>query len=159
MEAWSPITINKVNDDTGDLTALFPPSCAAETPAGTTAGSLRRKSTAGCLYRVEVVTTDAAGGIIEIWDIDGLSEGANNNTSTGSAMTNTYKNSKVTLKQAKLLWKQNFKGDAASRAAIFQGNLPFTRGLAARYINAAGTSVIVNIVADGGYLKTEICGV
>jgi hypothetical protein len=147
-----------VDDNTKDLTALFPGGCTAENPAGTTAGSLRRKSTAGCLYRVEVFTSDAAGGTIEIWDIDGLSEGASNNTSTGTALTNAYKNSKVTLGQARLLWTQNFKGDAGSRAAIFQGNLPFVRGLAARYINAAGTSVTLNIVADGGYMKTQICG-
>ena len=156
MEAWAPITVNKVNDANGDLTALFP--AGATTESGTTKGSLRRKSTAGCLYRVEVFTSDAAGGLIEIWDIDGLSEGASNNTSTGTALTKAFKDSKVTLGQAKLIWTQAFKGDAGTRAAIFQSHVPFLRGLAARYINSAGTSVTLSIVADGGYMKTTICG-
>jgi hypothetical protein len=156
MEAWSPITIAKVADDTGDLTALFPPSCTAE--SGTTQGSLRRRQTQGTLYRVEVFTSDAAGGIIEIWDLDGLSEGATNNISTGAALTNAFKTAKATLGQARMIWTQNFKGDAASRAAIFTGHVPFSRGLCARYINAAGTSVKISIVADGGYVKTTICG-
>ena len=103
-------------------------------------------------------TTDAAGGIIELWDIDGLWEGAANNTSTGDTMTAAYKTAKAALGQARLLWTQNFKGDAASRAAIITGNVPFVRGLAARYINAAGATCTINIVLDGGYLKTLFCG-
>lgn len=158
MEAWSPITINKVSTTNGDLTALFPSSCPAQTPAGTTQGSLRRRSTAGVLTRVEVFTADASGGVIEIWDVDGLYEGAQNNTSTGVLISNTYKDGKAAMGQAKLLWTQNFKGDAGSRAAIFTGMLPFVRGLAGRYINSAGTSVTLSIVADGGYMVTTICG-
>lgn len=158
MEAWAPITVAKVNDDTGDLTALFPPNCPAITSPGTTAGSLRRRSTAGTLTRCEVFTSDSSGGIIEIWDIDGLWTGPDNNTSTGTAMTNSFKNWKQGLGQAKMIWTQNFKGDAASRAAIFTGNVTFSRGLAARYINSAGTSVKISLVVDGGYFLSEICG-
>jgi hypothetical protein len=158
-QAWSPIVVTQVNNDAGDLTALFPPECTVENPAGTTAGSLRRRQTQGSLYRVEVFTTDAAGGIIEIWDMDGLAEGAANNVSTGSTVTAAFKTAKAALGQARMIWTQNFKGDAASRAAIFTGHAIFTRGLFARYINAAGTSVTLSIVADGGYCKTEICGV
>ena len=157
-QAWSPITVLKVDDNTKDLTALFPPECTAETPAGTTQGSLRRRQTQGTLYRVEVYTSDAAGGVIEIWDLDGVWEGATNNTSTGTAITNAFKTAKASQGEAKLIWTQNFKGDAASRAAIFTGNATFMRGLAARYINAAGTSVTLSIVADGGFCKTTICG-
>lgn len=157
-QAWSPITVAKVDSDAGVLTALFPPECTAENPAGTTQGSLRRRQTQGTLFRVEVYTSDAAGGIIEIWDIDGVWEGADNNTSTGSTVTNAFKATKAAMGEAKLMWTQNFKGDAASRAAIFTGHATFSRGLCARYINAAGTSVTLSVVADGGYCKTTICG-
>lgn len=156
-QAWSPITVSKVNDNTGVLTALFPPECTTESGL-TTKGALRRRQGQGTLFRVEVFTGDAAGGTIEIWDCDGLAEGASNNVSTGSTVTNTYKNEKAALGEAKLMWTQNFKGDAASRAAIFTGHATFSRGLMARYINSGGTSVTLSIVADGGYFKTQICG-
>jgi hypothetical protein len=119
---------------------------------------LRRRQNSGTLFRCEVKTTDAAGGTIELWDLNGLWEGATNNASTGTALTNAFKNTKAAMGEAKLIWTQNFKGDAASRTAIFTGHASFTSGLCARYINAAGTSVIVNIVADGGYFKSTICG-
>jgi hypothetical protein len=105
-----------------------------------------------------VKTNDAAGGTIELWDLNGVWEGANNNTSTGTAMTNAFKNTKAGMGEAKMIWTQNFKGDAASRTAIFTGHASFLSGLSARYINAAGTSVTISIVADGGYFKSTICG-
>jgi hypothetical protein len=158
MEAWAPITLAKVNDDTGVLTALFPPNATAEA-GGTTAGSLRRKQTQGILYRLEVYPSDNAGGIIEIWDIDGLSEGLNNNVSTGTSMTNAYKNEKQALGQAKLIWTQSFSGDTGDNVALFKQQVPIMRGLAARYINPVGTACTLSIVADGLYVKTTICGV
>jgi hypothetical protein len=158
MEAWTIITLNKVDNTNGVLTALFPATCPVFNPAGTTAGSKRRRQTAGTLCRCEVKTVDAAGGQIFLYDVDGLFEGADNNVSTGDTMTAAFYASKVALGQAKLLWTQNFKGDAGSRAAIFQGLLPFTRGLAAQYVNAAGTSATISLVVDGGYFVSEICG-
>ena len=158
MEAWAPITLNKVNDDTGDFTALFPASCTAESGA-TTQGSLRRRSTAGTLYRVEIYSSDGAGGVFEIWDLDGLHEGLTNNTSTGSTMTNAFKNQRVALNQAKMIWTQMFSGDEGSYKATFKCHVPFLRGLAARYINSAGTACTVSLVVDGGYYKSDINGV
>jgi hypothetical protein len=155
MEAWTIIALAKV--DSTVLTALFPTNCPTIL-AATTAGSLRRRQTAGTVYRVEVKTVDAAGGQIYLYDCDGLAEGAANNVSTGSTVTEAFYTAKVAAKQGKLLWTQNFKGDAASRAAIFQGNLPFTRGLMAQYVNAAGTSATISLVVDGGYVVTEVCG-
>lgn len=158
MEAWAPITLTKVDDDNGNFTALFPPNCTTEAGA-TTQGSLRRRSTAGTLYRIEVYSSDAAGGVIELWDLDGLYEGVNNNTSIGSTMTNAFKNQRVAMGQAKLLWTQMFSGDEGSCKAIFKCHVPFVRGLAARYINPVGTSCIISLVVDGGYYKSEINGV
>jgi hypothetical protein len=158
MEAWAPVILNKVDDDTGDLTALFPPSCSTE-PGNTTAGSLRRKQTSGKLYRIEVYASDNSGGVIEFWDIDGVSEGLSNNISTGTQLTNAYKNEKVSLKQAKMIWTQSFSGDTGDAIVKFKQPVPIIRGLAARYISPTGVSCTISIVADGCYLKTEICGV
>lgn len=144
MEAWSPITINAVADDTGNLTALFPPNC---TPG---AGNLVRKQTSGTLVRCEVYTNDAVGGVIELWDING-GEAVN----SGTTISNTYKNAEQAAGRAKLLWKQAFKGDSGSRAAILTAAIPIMRGLAARYINNGGATATLSIVADGCYIKTE----
>lgn len=157
MEAWAPVTLAKVDSDSGDLTALFPPSCSSEAGA-TTQGSLRRRQTSGTLYRIEVYASDSAGGVIELWDIDGLTEGASNNISTGTAMTNAFKNSKAALGQAKMIWTQSFSGDTGDAVVYFKNPVPIMRGLAARYINESGTACTLSIVADGCYLKTTICG-
>lgn len=158
MQAWAPISVSAVSSATGNLTALFPATCTVISSPGTTPGSLRRRQTAGVLTRCEVFTSDAAGGTIEIWDVDGLWEGANNNVSTGTTLTNSYLTAKQALGEARMIWTQAFKGDSGSRAAIFTAHCPFSRGLAARYINSGGTSVTLSIVADGGFMKIEIAG-
>lgn len=156
MEAWAPLTLSAVAAN-GVVTQLYPSHCAAGDVA-TTAGSWRRRPTQGNLYRIEVFTSDAAGGVIELYDIAGEEEGANNNVSTGTSMTDAYLDAKIAANTAKMIWTQNFKGDAASRSALFSVHVPFLRGLAARYVNVAGTSVQLSVVASGGYMRVQMMG-
>jgi len=157
MEPWAPITITAVADANGAMTQLFP-SWVSAGSGSTAAGTEVRRPAPGVLFRVSVITTDAAGGTIEIWDVAGEAEGAQNNSDTGTALSAAYVAAKVTAHKGKMLWKQNFKGDAGSRSAIFASHVPFLQGLAARYINAAGTSVELSLVVDGGYVKHTHAG-
>jgi hypothetical protein len=156
--AWSPLTLTEVAA-AGDLTQLFPSQVTAG-DAGTTFGSQRRKASSGVLLRAEVYTVDGVGGEIELWDVAGLTEGANNNVNTGTALTDAYLQAEIAAGRARLLWTQGFAGAVGSRYPVFNQRVPFMRGLAARFISAApaGKTVQVSVVADGGYVKTTMAG-
>ncbi|UOF77054.1 hypothetical protein [Caudoviricetes sp.] len=154
---WGGTVLTNVAS-TGNLTQLFPSTVTAGTTA-TTAGSQRRRATEGQLFRAEVYTSSDAGGTIELWDIGGVSEGASNNINTGVTLTNAYLVAQQALGKARLIWSQNFKGDAGAEKAKFDTNTPFMWGLAARFIAAETSTITLHIYAGGGYQKTEICGV
>ena len=156
MEPWSPLTLTAVAAN-GDITQLFPSNCAAGSGA-TSSGTLRRQPTEGILYRCEVMPSDSYGGVFELWDVAGATQGGSNNVDTGTALTDSYVDAEVAAGRGKLIWKQSFKGDAGARAAVFTQRVPFLRGLAARYVDSAGGDCTVSLVVDGGYRKTEISG-
>lgn len=120
----------------------------------TTSGTEVRKPTEGVLFRAEVATDGTNGGVIEVWDLNGADGGADVNTAT--VITDAQRAAAVTLGKARLIWTQNFTGSSGARMAITRA-VPFMHGLAARYINGAGTCTL-NLLVDGGGLKTTISG-
>lgn len=142
----------------GNLTQLFPASCTVGTGA-TTAGTEVRQPCEGQLMRAEVYPSANLGGIIELWDIKGLDEGASNNTNTGATLSNAYLVAQQALGKAKLIWSQNFKGDAGLPKVIFDQNVPFMNGLAARFVSAETGTCTLTVTAGGGFRKITICGV
>ena len=161
-QAWSPMILTNVAA-AGDLTELFPdfvtPGVATNNP-----GDLRRKTTEGVLHRVDLSPIDQFGGYFELWDVGGRPydfAGANN-INTGTAITDAYLLAEKAAGRAKQIWRIDFKGDSGLMTKTFATRVPFSHGLAGRYVNTdetAGTVEInINIVAEGGYLKFGVSG-
>lgn len=160
-QAWGPNTLVNVASSAGDLKQLFPAFVSAGT-GGTSTGTERRKCTEGVLYRIDIDPADAVGGVFELWDVAGRPYGISNNIDTGTALTDAYLLSEQTAGRARLIWRTDFKGDAGLTTKTFATRVPFSFGLAGRYVNTvdpAGTkSIYANIVAEGGYSKYSISG-
>jgi hypothetical protein len=150
--AWADVALTAVAA-TGDLTQLFP-TFAAVGSAATTSGALRRRACEGTLLGCEVEPDGANGGELELWDLNGADVGANVNTAV--AITNAQLVALQALGLARLMYSQKFTATAGARLA-FSHAIPFSKGLAARYVSATGTCEL-NLRVDGGYRYTEICG-
>lgn len=161
MQPWSPITLLSVNSATGNLVQLFPDTCTAGSGA-TTPGTLMRQACEGVLYLADIMPATLDGGELELWDVFGLLEGGSNNVNTGTALTDAFLTAQKAKGQARLIWKQGFKGDTGTTNKSFKQRVPIMWGLAARYINtgiAAGAGqIIVSIVASGCFRKIETAG-
>jgi hypothetical protein len=144
----------------GNITQLYPASATAGS-GGTTAGTERRRPTAGTLYTAQVYTPGGAGGIIQLWDVAGLTEGVSNNVDTGTAMTNAYVAAEIAAGRGRLIWEQEIAGSAGASKSLIVIPIPFVRGLAARYYTSGGPgadTAKINISADGGFFKAPISG-
>lgn len=158
MQSFGNVTISNVATG-GDLTQLYPDNVVAG--SGSTASQTsRRYPSGGVLYRVEINPKDAVGGIFELWDLAGESQGASNNVDTGTAMTAAYLASKIARGKAKLLWTIDFKGDSGLNNKVFGVRVVYSQGLAGRYINdldAVGSKLLaLNIVSEGGFRVSNI---
>lgn len=151
----------ELSDATGALavTQLFPDSCTVGSGA-TTAGTERRKPTDGTLYRLEVYPSGAAAGTIEIFDVAGLQEGATNNVDTGETLTNAYVTAEIAAGRGRKIWHQTIAGSAGGGKVMVGLPASIMRGLAARWIDAAGggKKCILNINVDGTFYKSHISG-
>ncbi len=166
---WGLVTVENVADATGDLTQLFPDYCTPGTGAATM-GNEVRQCTDGVLLRLEISPgEDQNGGVLEIWDVAGITANgvAANNINTGNTLTNAYLLGQKALGLAKLVWHKSFKGDSGLSDKIFQIRTPISRGLAARYIfategeegiGAGETEIQLNIVASGIVSKRQYPG-
>jgi len=145
---------------TGNVTQLYPASCTAGSGASTQ-GTERRKPTSGTLYTAQVYTPGGTGGIIQLYDVAGLSEGVSNNVDTGVAMTNAYVAAELAAYRGRLMWEQEIAGSAGASKSLIVIPLSFMRGLAARFYTSGGptanTAKII-IAADGGFYKSPISG-
>ncbi len=155
MQAWGGISITNVAAG-GVLTQIFPSFVAAG--AGGVGYKSRRMPSSGTLFRLDIVPKSGVGGIVEIWDLGGTWYDAANNVDTGTEITEAYRAAAVTNQNAKKIWEINFDGDDGLVTKTFATLVPFMNGLAARFVNAEGvgtTSVVLNIVAQGGYRTQE----
>lgn len=144
----------------GDVTQLFPTSCTAGT-GGTTAGVERRRPTGGWIYRIDCYTPAAAGGIIEVWDVAGQTEGVNNNVDTGTAMTAAYVAAEIAAGRGRRIWAQTIVGAAGGSKNLISVPIRVERGVAARFYTAGGPgadTAALNITVDGTFYKSPICG-
>lgn len=152
MMGWAGISLAAVAA-TGDLTQLYPDCCTVGTGA-TTMGTQKRTPSEGTLASLQVEPDAIDGGIIQIWDLNGADIGADVNTA--AAITNAQLVLLQAAGRARLIFEQVFSGSSGARTAVSFG-MPFTHGLAGRYVNTTGTCKL-NITADGGFRKTSITG-
>lgn len=147
MEGWAGIPIT-FGTSTGDLKQIYPTwAPVGVNPATATSGDSIREPTSGILYSLQIQTDGTNGGIIEIWDVDGEDGGAD--VSSGTTITNAQLLAAQSRGLAKLIYSQNFVAStgATPPGASFRG---FMRGIAARFVAAAG-SVNLNVTVAGGY--------
>ena len=144
----------------GDVTQLYPASCTAGTGLNT-AGTERRRPTGGTLFHAQFYAEGAAGGVVHIYDMAGLTEGAANNVDTADAMTNAFVAAEIAAGRGRLIWEQEVAAAAGSSKTLITIPVPFVRGLAARFYTAGGPSAAtakLTISADGGFYKSPISG-
>jgi hypothetical protein len=152
MNAWGPISLTAVTA-TGNVTQLYPAFCTAGTGSGTL-GTLKRGPCEGVLLNLQVETDGINGGKLEVWDVNGNDGG--DDVDTAVVITNAHLAALVSAGKARKIYEQNFVGSAGARLAIAHGT-PFVKGLAARFSNDGPTGTCsTNIIADGGFRKTEI---
>lgn len=151
MTPWV-ITLSAVAAN-GDLTQLYPASCTAGSGL-LTSGTLVRSPCEGVLVNCQVEPDGVNGGEIQLWDVNGADAGADVNTAT--AITNAQLAALIAAGKARQIYGQKFSGSSGSRLAIAYG-VPVMHGIAARYINAAGT-IDLNLVVGGCCRKTELVG-
>lgn len=152
MERWSGLPLTAVVA-TGDLTQLYPTWFPAGVLKATaTPGQQIRKPTSGVLKGINVQTDGINGGIIEIWDVSGEDIGAN--VSTATAITNAQLVALQAEGRAKLIFSKDF---TANVGPFDTTRVNFMHGLAARYVNAAGTCKL-NLGVEGGAYLTSTAG-
>jgi len=144
----------------GDITQLYPASCTVGTGLMTT-GTERRKPTGGTLYHAQAYTDSLAGGIIELWDMTGLIEGAANNVDTADQITDAFVAAEIAAGRGRLIWSQAIVGAAGGSKSLVSIPIPFVRGMCARFHTAGGPTgdtCQLTISADGGFYKFPIAG-
>lgn len=153
MERWTA-ALTAVADETGNVTQLYPTWCSAGTnPAVAANGDLIRTPCEGILYSLQIKTDGTNGGYIQIYDISGIEIGVD--VSSAAAITAAQLNAAITAGQAKKIYDQNFQ--AAPDTPIGIGYSSFQKGLAARFVSAAGACTL-NLTTSGTYRKTTKVG-
>jgi hypothetical protein len=153
MEAWSGISLGFVAA-AGNVTQLYPTwAPAGVDPATATNGQQIRQPIEGVLYSLQVETDGTNGGVIEIWDVNGANAGAD--VSSATTITDAELDSLAALGLAKLIYSQNFAASGLTPPSA--GPRAFQRGLAARFVGAAGLCKL-NLVVNGGFRLTTKVG-
>lgn len=153
MEAWAGITVADSAFD-GDLTQLYPTwATVGVNPATATNGQQIRQPIEGIMYSLQVQTDLTNAGVIEIWDVNGADGGAD--VSSAAAITNAQLLVAISKGLAKLIYSQNFLATGITPPTT--GPRAFQRGLAARFVGAAG-DVKLNMAVTGGFRLTTKVG-
>jgi hypothetical protein len=147
-------SVSSVTDNTGNLKQIYPDwAPTGANPASATNGQWIRKPCEGELNSLQVKTDGVNGGTIEIWDVNGIDAGAD--VSSGTAITAAQLAALVTRGLAKLMYSQNFI--ASPETPFNVAPCSFQRGIAARFISAAG-SCTLNLKVAGGFRLTQKLG-
>lgn len=135
---------------TDELTALVPPWMAAGTGLNTP-GTERRRQMSGTIHRLEVFTESVAGGVLEIWDVEG-------DIDQSLQITNAHLAAEITAGRARLIYSQQIAGSAGAQKYGFATPTTVSRGLAARWKEAGGDPCKLNVTVDGTFVYTQIRG-
>lgn len=152
MERWVCALTGVAAD--GNVTQLYPAWAATATaPASATNGQQIRNPTSGILWQLQVKTDGANAGVIELYDINGIERGID--VSSAAVITDTQLDAAIAAGDAKLIYSQNFI--ATPETPFNLGVAAFQKGLAARFVAAAGACTL-NLTVDGGYRYTTKVG-
>lgn len=141
----------------GNAKQLYPAFAAAGVAkSGSTLGQLLRGPIQGALHSIQVRSDGANAGVIEIYDINGEEWGAD--VSSGTTITDAQLDAAIAAGQAKLLFIQDVPTTSGTGVVTAPGIYrTFLKGLAARFVAAAG-SCTVNLVVSGGHRRTVSLG-
>lgn len=159
MSYWGSRSVSAVASN-GVATQLFPTTIANSACTSTAtyppaaAGKIRRP-TSGTLRSMEVTSDRTNAGVLELWDVAGQDRGASNNVNSGGdTMTDAYLSA-----NGRLIAKINIDpaGGAGVPLSWNLGDLHFSKGLAARFVNGGPTgAVFLAPDVDGGFMVTEV---
>ncbi len=148
-----PVTIGAAS---GTVTQLYPDYAGAGVdPAAATVGQQLRYPTEGQLISLQVASDGTNGGILELYDINGMDLGIN--VSSATTITDAQLDAAIAAHKAKLILEQNFAGSGLTPWAPV-GPASFMKGLAARAVGVSGTCKL-NLVVHGGYRFLDAPGV
>jgi len=159
MQGWGGITVNSVTDTMGNLTQIYPnwdQGAGAGQAKGNALpiapGGTLRTPQGGRVGQLSFQSDGSNGGIVELWDINGLDFPAD--VSSAEAITAAQLTALQARGKAQLIGSYNIAGSPTVPAV---GSLAFgfMRGLAARFIATTGF-VKLNIIAEGG-IQYRLC--
>lgn len=157
-DSWIATLTAVKNDGTGAIVQLFPQYCPTGVNpfANHSAGSQIRRPVEGELLNVQIQSDGTNGGVIEMWDINGLDGGID--VSSATAITAAQLASLISRGLARLIYTQNFAGASGATNPTIVGKV-FARGLAARFSNSGPTgSCTLNLTVKGGYELVDSAG-
>lgn len=133
---------------TGTVSQLYPAwAVTGVAPSTATPSQQVRQPCEGQLVALQVCSDGTNGGVLELYDINGIDYGID--VSSAVSITDTQLDTAIAANTAKLILKQNFAGSGLTPWAPV-GPASFMRGLAARAVGATGTCDL-NLVVHGGY--------
>ena len=160
MQAWGKLVVGfTAAAGNGNLTQLYPAwdqGAAAGQAKGDALpiapGGTLRTPMGGRVGQLSFQSDGTNGGIVELWDINGLDFPAD--VSSSDQITNAQLIALQARGKAQLLGSYNIAGSPTVPAV---GSLAFgfMRGLAARFLATAG-QVNLNIIAEGG-IQYRLC--
>jgi len=140
----------------GNLTQLYPDFCTAGAAAGTQGEAVRRP-TGGTISQLVVSGDGANAGTLELYDMDGTTEGANVDSAATVSNAQLVAALAKSPPTAKLIAKVLLAG--TDQLTVFRAGsagAPCLRGLVARFSNAGPTGTCdLNLSATGIFEKYE----
>lgn len=160
MEGYGKIQLTATTS-TGNVTQLYPqwiqysPGVTAGAALPVAAGGIVRRPMGGRIGQVAIETDGTNGGVIQLFDINGLDGGAD--VSSDTVITNTELTTLLTAGKAKQIFEQNIAA-APGATIVWTWTQAFQRGLGARFVAATGICY-VNIIGEGGFQFYTTAGV
>lgn len=141
----------------GVVTQLFPVGCAAGVSTTTyppaAPGGLVRRACQGRYRKLDITGDGVNSGTVELWDVAGLDRGASNNVNSGGiTMTDAYVTANGTL-----IAKRQIVGTGGTSFTENDTDIPFSKGLAIRFVAAAG-NISVSPDVEGGFMVQTVAG-
>jgi hypothetical protein len=134
----------------GNVTQIYPPGLTAGVTPPKNPGQSIRRPCGGYMKSAELNTGGSVTGTLEIYDIDGLAEGAD--VSSAATITNAQLVAAIAAGTAKLIYDQTFGATIGSERSNIPGKA-YAKGLAMRFVGSG--TLKVNLTVDQCGVKTE----